>query len=882
MMAKAENNTEERRHSRCTLFPYYTQRLAVNVLEHDRRMIQTSEDMAGSEGSQVGPSLVAFSLNGIFPEEDVSSRHIQVNDLAPALESLAAAKSKLEAEVHTINEETASDVDQWVANAKSLEDDISRTRSRANEIVRRSEAPDVSGKAIQEAVDKVDFLGQESAYNNQLYNALTRIKHVSQLLDEVESARDGKRILQALHLLEQSWVALDGISVSKSCRVMKLLDIRAFELKSSVHEALDHIWNSLVQIDTSTSQVAVFNSRLDEQLSLADAVIGLKAYKEVDNRMSVFWKDLDRVLLGPRTVLQRGDVPAIIVENSALQLTGAAERTVLSLFQDLETVLEYLSGRLGKELVSSLSNCMMPDLLPRIIALWLEPAVPASLKDMDEFHKVIDATETFYSRIEALGFSRLEELQDWVQTVPRVWLAKCRETALESIRIKLTQGLGDPKEIERIETQTVSQEEGQRLDPNRSVLFNSDGWDAAWDDHDDAPRNENQPKETKNDDGGDDGADAWGWGDEGDDNETNDAVADKNPKQTEPTEDDDPTAAWGWGDEDDAADAPERDTVVIPSTQELTLKETYNISSMPEPVVALILAILEDGAYLVSNDGNPMATAAAGLFSLPTLVLAMFRAVSPHYYALDAGGNMFLYNDATYLAERLSEIVKNWKARDDLVPRAKSMLRLDNDVKSLQLFATRAYSSEMTTCRTILRDLLGGSQTLLQQEELGSLNLQSQVDNAVTYVRSTAASWSKILARSAWSQAVGSLVDTIASKIIADVMDLAGIGQDDAYNIANLITRVTELDDLFLPPKPGKDDIPSTSQYASNWLRLKYLSEVLQSNLQDVKFLWLESELSLYFTVDEVVDLIGLSFVDNARTREVVREIQGRPHPRGS
>lgn len=210
------------------------------------------------------------------------------------------------------------------------------------------------------------------------------------------------------------------------------------------------------------------------------------------------------------------------------------------------------------------------------------------------------------------------------------------------------------------------------------------------------------------------------------------------------------------------------------------------------------------------------------------------------------------------------------------------MLRLDNDVKTLQSFATRAYTSEMTTCRTILRDQLGGSQTLFQQEELGSSEMQSQIDNALTYVRATAAAWSKILARSAWSQAVGSLVDTIASKIIADVMDLAGIGQDDAYNIANLIARVTELDDLFLPPKASKDDIPSTSQYASNWLRLKYLSEVLQSNLQDVKFLWLESELSLYFTVDEVVDLIGLSFVDNARTREVVREIQAQPHPRAS
>lgn len=68
--------------------------------------------------------------------------------------------------------------------------------------MRRSEAPDVSGKAIQEAEKKVDFLQRESGYNNQLYSTLASIKRVSQLLDEVELARDERRILQSLHLLE--------------------------------------------------------------------------------------------------------------------------------------------------------------------------------------------------------------------------------------------------------------------------------------------------------------------------------------------------------------------------------------------------------------------------------------------------------------------------------------------------------------------------------------------------------------------------------------------------------------------------------------------------------------------------------------------------------
>lgn len=162
----------------------------------------------------------------------------------------------------------------------------------------------------------------------------------------------------------------------------------------------------------------------------------------------------------------------------------------------------------------------------------------------------------------------------------------------------------------------------------------------------------------------------------------------------------------------------------------------------------------------------------------------------------------------------------------------------------------------------------------------------SSLATATARVRSLATAWEEILARSVWQQAVGALVDAVAAKIIADVTDLPSIGQDEAYNIAKLIASVEELDDLFLPSRgrleiTKKEEVPVTAQFAGNWLRLKYLSEVLQSNLRDVRFLWVEGELSLYFTAEEVVDLVKASFEDNVRTREVIREIRGNARPLG-
>lgn len=233
-----------------------------------------------------------------------------------------------------------------------------------------------------------------------------------------------------------------------------------------------------------------------------------------------------------------------------------------------------------------------------------------------------------------------------------------------------------------------------------------------------------------------------------------------------------------------------------------------------------------------------------------------------------------------YLAEQLSEFSEKWKKREDLTPRARNMLRIDNDIKSLQSFANRSYANEMNIQKTVLRDLLGGAQSLMQQDET-----EACIDSGTARVRAMAAIWEPILARSVWSQAIGSLADALATKLITDVLEMASIGQDEAYNIAKLIATATELDDLFLPSKlsgtasGAEDEVPQTAQYAPSWLRLKYLSEVLQSNLNEVRFLWCDSELSLYFTVREVIDLIEASFEANARTKETIREIQSKPTP---
>jgi centromere/kinetochore protein ZW10 len=207
--------------------------------------------------------------------------------------------------------------------------------------------------------------------------------------------------------------------------------------------------------------------------------------------------------------------------------------------------------------------------------------------------------------------------------------------------------------VERVEKQMVSRSEGMQLAANGATADDEDhGW-GAWDDGEEEPPRPTE--ETKAPDqpttgDEDEGADAWGWGEE-------DANQDEKPQAVDdakPDDDDeDPSAAWGWGEDADNVDAGDIEGPVdtkpqpqprasAPEPREITFRETYNISSMPQPVLELIFAIVEDGAALTKDTyaTSPVAAAAAGLFSLPTLALAMFRAVSPYYYTSDIGGNM--------------------------------------------------------------------------------------------------------------------------------------------------------------------------------------------------------------------------------------------------
>lgn len=248
----------------------------------------------------------------------------------------------------------------------------------------------------------------------------------------------------------------------------------------------------------------------------------------------------------------------------------------------------------------------------------------------------------------------------------------------------------------------------------------------------------------------------------------------------------------------------------------------------------------------------------------------MYRAGAPLCYSFHASGNMFLYNDSLWLAERLQEYQKGQK---------NSRMKLDPDISALSAFGKRAYGREMESQRTILSDLLDGAQgfsncTVAPFAHECDLAISSVVDR----LRDIYRQWQAVLSHSALLQSIGSLLSTAINKIIVDIEDMSNISEPESQRLAAFCNRMGDLEALFMPPQQSTEGakavVPLTAVYTPGWLKFQYLANILESSLVDIKYLWEEGELRLEFDVDEVVELIEALFADSEHRRRAVGDIR--------
>ncbi|KAL6236076.1 hypothetical protein BDW75DRAFT_207670 [Aspergillus navahoensis] len=816
--------------------------------------------MSEPSEKEICKAVLDFASEGTYPaSEQVVAAEFPLSALSKELELITQARDEVETEISSLSRDNDFNIDAWISQAKQLHSDLERSRLTAREIVKQHENTKPLQLKINDAAAKVELVEREILFNQAVTDTLEQVQGLCQQLDAIRSLYEDGHLMAAIDKLEAIEQAINLDSCFKNTNVMTLLTENVAAMRREIVEFLRGRWQCHLELDNSQGKLVISHETLEETIS------ALERLDQLTSANNKFQKDLFFAILDP-ILLPNGDGfshGVQVGESSILVDPKPSRASVSDVLNSIVEVLEFLRRSLPTSVLTSLSDSFIPAIASKIISHWLSNAIPTELDGLGEFETTLDHVLQFTKTIESLEWHGQEELVSWTNQAPRLWLTRRRVDSLDQVRKVLAASKGDSRQVERVERKQVSDTDEVLLDNSTSG-----DWDAGWDDEkEDAQKNDEED------------VTAWGL-----DDDTDDAEATK-PSNASGADDEEAGDTWGWGEDDEDEDQPlaehpqpkkttATESVIDnePGTQatskEITLWEHYTITDVPDSILQIIRQQISDYEIISkpSHSSTLVSSSGAGLLALPTLILAMFKATAPSFYGLKLNaGQMYLYNDSLYLAEKVRQVANDHQ-----------LSRLHGDVGALEKFGKLAYSKEMQTQRTIVTDLLDGAQGFSQCSEQPFFgDCENAVSATVDRLRTVYKEWHPILSRSALLQAIGSLVSTVTEKIIIDIEDLGDISESQSQKLVSFCNQLSSLENLFLPEhSDDTETVPMTAVYVRNWLKFQYLINILESSLTDIKFLWLEGELSLEFSADEVVDLIEALFAESDHRRRAIAEIK--------
>jgi centromere/kinetochore protein ZW10 len=733
----------------------------------------------------------------------------------------------------------------------------------------------------------VHLLKSELDFNQTLADTLEQLQIASGLLDGAQEAAYQDELPQSLEKLENARKVTDQLEVFRNTRFVGLLQRRANQLKELLSGKLLDVWNKSVVCDPKERRVTVYTHPADSQLSLDDIATALSRLSLLGKLIPRLHKELDNLIIEPRfTVAADGAMRELNIDGDSIQTSGRTENPNASaIVEDVRRLIDFLTKKLPKIVFDPLLEMILPSLMVQLIS-GLDSSLPTNLEALGAYEQTISEISELAKYIDSfqIVIPSDADLSDWIQRLPVTWMSRRREAALAAMRSTAYKDVKIKKSAEHVETQMVAH--GDVMVTGNQT---EDDWNADW--AEDAEEQEETTKAQPNNNAGEDeeeDASAWDVGD--DSAEAGGDIHEDTAPKTEEGEEDAET--WGWGDEPgekeerpQSLEHPEPKTKANGSARappraerEITLRESFTITALPDSMLELIAQVLTDSETLSSPTFpiQQIATAAPALSSIPTLLLALYRATATTFYASDPASNMLLYNDTQHLISSLQGFIANIPPGHPLAKR----LRLDNDIRLLSSFAKRAYGREMDSQRTILRDLLSSASGFANcSAPINAREYSNTVQIVVDRIRDVDKAWRDVLSESARLQSLGSLLSTVIAKIVSDVLELAddpaGISEEQSGVLKGFCDQVGQLSDLFEQVDPSSGETRSLVQvYTPDWFRFVYLGEILEASLADIKYLWTEGELGLEFEMGEVVDLVQALFADSEYRRSAIRDIR--------
>ncbi|KAL8789888.1 MAG: hypothetical protein Q9213_000958 [Squamulea squamosa] len=731
--------------------------------------------------------------------------------------------------IRTSSQASAQDIDGWISQAKQLRKDIDTVQSSSRDILANARRNKELQQDVHDASSKFHLLEEELAFNQDLAATIENVRDIRRAIGQIQDLNVHGELLKAVDFAVGTEEMLRLAEKDRRIKAFGVLAMASNDLRQEIVKALDQRWHNLIRVDAQMSSISLPH---EPQIASAMEKIGL-----LDEHVSDLASRIEVAILLPRLQLQDGMHERLLAvdANTLKILETSPPFNIHRLVDDLSTLVAFLKMHLPDSIVDPLSKVFTPMLIERLISLRLSTAIPEDLAALRRFNSTRDEILRFSKTINSHGWPGQDKLRAWVEDIPKLWVQQHQKSSLDCVRRLLNRGYGDIKTVERVETQVISQQD--RLFTGNT---DNDNWNAGWSDEDEsssAGKNRdliNPAAEQQEED-----VSAWGLDDE-------EADGDMKAEDFGPSADsDDEHDAWGWGEDRDGAEGPNslQNEPRSPSPREVngqdrrrsqrevTLRESYNTTSLPAGILDLINSVISDMDELDKQ-----------------------KQVHP--------------------ADQLRRMVQSRESKQ-------GHIRFRDDIAALEAFGKRSYGKEMESQRTIIKDLLDGAQGFVNCTELPfSQECDLAVNTIVDRLRDIHKKWQSVLSYSALLQSVGSLLSTAIDKIIIDIEDMSDISEPESQRLTAYCKQVIALEDMFLPQQSAKSAsseekaVPLTAVYVPGWFKFQYLSEILDSSLVDIKFLWTDGGLKLEYDTEEVVELIEALFADTEHRRRAIGEIR--------
>jgi protein transport protein DSL1/ZW10 len=761
---------------------------------------------------------------------------------------------------------------------------------------------------VTDAAAKIALLKGEIEFSEALSGTLETLQVAAGMLDQAQEALREGEVGRALEKVVGAERVLGGLGEFRGARFVGLLARRAGSVREEVASEVKDVWGRLVRVDAEAGRINVRReiegehkkgfrgdnlTRIAVPMNLESVAEAMDTLGILSSVVSRFHRDFDTIIVGPRILATAdGSVPRIEVTTTQISAAGRHRNTnALDMIEDVYKITSFLDEAFPESISRSLLEKVLPSLLLKLVSGWLDPSMPLRIDNLDSFRKIttqVEALANFMAQHQ-VELPSDADLRMWLKRMPQNWLARRKEVALADMRSRLYSAVKVKQTAEKVETQVINSDdvmygEQEAIEEDSKNDGQEDEWGDNWGDNEEEDQGHTNggPKKPAAEEEEEEDTSAW-------DVDEEPVPAEQSKDSTEETTDE--ADAWGWNEEESEEPETEASQTPLkaqpkpaktvkkqqPSTKEITLRETYAVTGIPDTIIDLISTVLSDASTLKSPAFAipTLGSATPGLSTIPTLLLALFRATAPTYYATLPAGAMLTYNDTQRLTTQLQTLVSTLNPSHPLASR----IRLDADIEALTSFARRAYGREMDAQRTILRDILSSASGFVNSTApLNARQYAAIVADAVKRVRDVNDSWTGVLSDSARLQSLGSLTGTLVKQMIADILERAddpvGISEEQSKQLKGYCDTVAELADLFLEGGENGERRSLVHVYTQDWLRFVYLGEILEASLADIRYLWTEGELSLEFEAGEVVDLIQALFADSVHRKDAIREIR--------